>query len=131
MIEVCNHIKAPIKPEKVVQPTTQITFFGIQIDTVTMTASITKECKSSILDELQSFRTSKTCKRTKRQVLSVIGKLSFVCKVVPAGRILLHRLIDLSMSNTYTTDYQSHWKPSEALSGGKISFPAGLALHLS
>ena len=98
MIQVCNCINAPIKPEKVVNPTTQITFLGIQIDTMTMTASITKERKLSILDELQSFRTSKTRKRTKRQVLSLIGKLSFVSKVVPAGRIFLRRLIDLSMS---------------------------------
>ena len=28
----------------------------------------------------------------------MIGKLSFVCKVVPAGRIFLRRLIDLSCS---------------------------------
>ena len=98
MIQVCNRINAPIKPEKVAQHTTQITFLGIQIDTMTMTVSITKERKLSILDELQSFKTSKTHKRTKRQLLSLIGKLSFVCKVVPAGRIFLRRLIDLSMS---------------------------------
>ena len=47
-------------------------------------------------EELQSFSTRKKC--TKRQLLSLIGKLSFACKVVPAGRIFLHRLIDLSMT---------------------------------
>eukprot|EP00731_Ephydatia_muelleri_P012874 Em0007g184a len=33
---------------------------------------------------------------TKRELLSLIGKLSFAAKVVPAGRHLLRRLIDLS-----------------------------------
>ena len=60
-----------------------------------MTASISDERKSLML-ELQSFTTRKKC--TKRQLLSLIGKLSFACKVVPAGRIFLRRLIDLSMT---------------------------------
>ena len=38
------------------------------------------------------------CKCTKQQLLSLIGKLSFACKVVPAGRIFLCRMIDLSCS---------------------------------
>lgn len=37
-------------------------------------------------------------KSTKRELQSIIGKLSFACKVVPAGRIFLRRLIDLSTS---------------------------------
>ena len=36
-------------------------------------------------------------KYTKHELLSLIGKLSFACKVLPAGRIFLHRLIDLSI----------------------------------
>ena len=63
-----------------------------------MTASISSERKSSILAELQSFRSSVKRKRSKRELLSLIGKLSFACKVVPAGRIFLRRLIDLSMT---------------------------------
>ena len=65
-----------------------------------MTASISKGRKSSIKDELQSFRAPKKMQthHTKCQVLSLIGKLSFVCKVVPAKRIFLCHLIDHSMS---------------------------------
>lgn len=32
------------------------------------------------------------------QLLSIIGKLSFSCKMLPAGRIFLHRLINLSIT---------------------------------
>ena len=48
-----------------------------------------------MLTAIHSFHTFKEC--TKRQLLSLIGKLSFACKVVPAGRIFL---IDLSCSVT-------------------------------
>ena len=39
-------------------------------------------------------------KITKRELLSLIGKLSFAAKVIPAGRIFFRRLIDLSTSVT-------------------------------
>ena len=94
-LTLCQRIKTPIKPEKVVQPSTCITFLGIVIDTETMIASISNERKVSMLEELQHFLERKKC--TKRQ-LSLVGKLSFACKVVHAGRIFLHRLFDLSMS---------------------------------
>ena len=61
-----------------------------------MTASISDEHKSLILEEVESFMQRKRC--VKRELLSLIGKLSFACKVVPAGRISLHRLIDFSMT---------------------------------
>ena len=96
MLTLCQRINAPVKDEKVVPPTTKLTFLGIVIDTEKMTASISDERKTLMLEELQSFSTRKKC--TKRQLLSLIGKLSFACKVVPAGRIFLRRLIDLSMT---------------------------------
>ena len=80
MLTLCQRINAPVKDEKVVPPTTKLTFLGIVIDTEKMTASISDERKSLMLEELQSFSTRKKC--TKRQLLSLIGKLSFACKVV-------------------------------------------------
>ena len=59
-----------------------------------MEASITSERKQSLLHELSLFYARKKC--TKRELLSLVGKLSFACKVVPAGHIFLCRLIDLS-----------------------------------
>ena len=95
MLSLCQQINAPVKDEKVA-PTTKLTFLGIVIDTEKITASISDERKSLMLEELQSFSTRNKC--TKRQLLSLIGKLSFACKVVPTGRIFLRRLIDLSMT---------------------------------
>ena len=86
----------PIKPSKVEGPSTLLTFLGIHLNTVTMEASITVDRKQALLQELRSLhdRISKKC--TKRELLSLIGKLSFACKVVPAGSIFLKRMIDLS-----------------------------------
>ena len=49
-----------------------------------------------LISELQSWSTCNKC--LKRELLSLIGKLNFACQIIPAGRIFLHRLIDLSTS---------------------------------
>ena len=77
-------------------PSTSITFLGIVINTITMTASISSERKQELLSVLQSMIEHRKC--TKQQLLSLIGKLSFACKIVSAGRIFLCRMIDLSCS---------------------------------
>ena len=59
-----------------------------------MEASITSERKQSLLHELSLFYAREKC--TKCELLSLAGKLSFACKVVPSGCIFLCRLIDLS-----------------------------------
>ena len=94
MLTFCDKINAPIKPSKVEGPITCLTFLGIQINTISMEASITSERKQSLLNELQLLHNHHKC--TKHELLSLIGKLSFACKVLPAGRIFLRRLIDLS-----------------------------------
>ena len=66
------------------------------IDTSTMTASISEEWKEDLISSLQSLCHHHRC--TKSELLSLIGKLCFACKVIPAGRILLCRLIDTSCS---------------------------------
>jgi len=94
MVSLCSNINAPIKLSKVEGPTTSLTFLGIHLDSKTMEASISDERKLALIKELTWMRTRDKC--TKRQLLSLIGKLSFCCKVLPAGRIFLHRMIDLS-----------------------------------
>ena len=96
MLSLCHRINAPVKPSKIEGPTTRLTFLGILFDTSTMTASITDDRKQDPVSSLQSLLRQSKC--TKRQLLSLIGKLSFACKIIPAGRIFLRRLIDTSCS---------------------------------
>ena len=76
-------------------PTTQLTFLRLVIYTSNMTAGISQEHKQDILFSLQSL-IRKRNKCTKHQLLSLVRKLFFGCKVVPAGRIFLRCLMDLS-----------------------------------
>jgi len=96
MFTLCDRINAPIKMSKVEGPTTSLTFLGIRLNTITMEASISSEKKLELLHELHWMTHKSSC--TKKELLSLIGKLSFCCKVLPAGRIFLHRMIDLSTS---------------------------------
>ena len=94
MLMLCKNINAPIKTSKIKGPSTQLTFLGIVIDTDSMTADISPEQKQDPFSSIQFIQ--KKCKCTKHQLHSLVGKLSFACKVVLAGRIFLHHLIDLS-----------------------------------
>ena len=94
MTQVCATLNVPIKLEKTEGPATSLTFLGISLDSVAMKASITPERKAELAAAITALQGKHTC--TKRQLLSLIGKLAFACKVVPPGRIFLRRLIDLS-----------------------------------
>ena len=93
MISLCT-INAPVKTSKIDGPSTRLTFLGIVINTEGMTAGISPERKADLILSIQSLRRKDKC--TKYQLLSLVGKLSFACKVISAGRIFLRRLIDLS-----------------------------------
>ena len=45
----------PLLRKKVEGPTTRITFLGIMLDTMSMEASISQECKTSLLTAILSF----------------------------------------------------------------------------
>ena len=66
-------------------------FLGTLVDTVDMTLGITPERKTELMNELRTW-TNKKC-ASKRQLQSLIGKLSFVTNCVKFGRVFLNRLI--------------------------------------
>ena len=96
MLSLCEHINVPVKSSKIKGPSTCLSFLGIIIDTSNMQAGISEERKQDLSSLLLSFKCRQKC--TKQQLLSLTGKLSFACKVIPDGRIFLRRLIDLSCS---------------------------------
>lgn len=97
MLEVCKQLGFPIAVNKVEGPTNIITFLGILLDTVKMEMRLPPEKLEALLLLLSQWQTKRR-KATKRELLSLIGKLSYAAKVIPAGRIFLRRLIDLSTS---------------------------------
>ena len=78
---------------KACPPTTRATCLGVEFDTLAMTKSIHPNRLIEIQELLRQW-SSKT-KATKRELQSLLGKLSFVSKCVQNSRIFLKRIIDL------------------------------------
>ena len=97
---LCQAVQAPVKPEKVLGPSTILPILGILLDTVAGEARLPDNKLTALKQELQYFHNLATTNHmcTKRQLLSLIGKLAFACKVIPVGRIFLWRLLDTAHS---------------------------------
>ena len=80
--------------DKLEGPSTRITFLGIMLDTEARVVSLPQGKLEEIQSKVHSWLGRRSA--TKHELLSLIGTLSFVTKVVHAGRLFLHRLIDLS-----------------------------------
>ena len=59
-----------------------------------MECSLPPDKLAELLADLQAWSSKKEC--IKRDLLSLIGKLNFACRIIPAGQIFLRHLIDLS-----------------------------------
>ena len=94
MLQVGQELGMPVAMEKSEGPATCLTFLGIELDSSLqqLRLSLTK------LQDITSYTKSWLGKRssTKRELMSLIGKLAFAAKVVPAGSLFLHCLIHLS-----------------------------------
>ena len=91
-----ERLGVPLAPEKIVGPTTTLVYLGIEIDAENMLLRLPEDKLKPLLSLLQEWHTKKKC--TKRELLSLIGKLSFASKIIPSGRTFLRRLIDLAKS---------------------------------
>jgi len=90
----CQELGVPLAPDKIMGPAKSLIYLGIEIDSVRQTIRLPEEKYNELLATLATWVSRKKC--TERQLLSLIGSLSFACKVVKPGRIFLRRLIDLS-----------------------------------
>ena len=94
LLHVCSRLGIPVAMDKVEGPVTTLTFLGLELDSTLQQIRLPPSKLSEILTELREWATR--TKATKRSLLSLIGKLSFAARAVPAGRLFLRRLISLS-----------------------------------
>ena len=83
----------PVAEDKLIGPTTSLTFIGISINTNTFQISIPDEKVQEVVREMPKWCHRRTC--TQVQLQSLVGKLHFISKVIRPGRIFTRRLIDL------------------------------------
>jgi hypothetical protein len=94
VIAAFNDMGIPLAEDKVEGPSTCIIYLGIMINSSLMIMQIPQEKYVDLMSLLRKWPKRKTC--TKRELLSLIGKLGSVCKIVRPGRTFSRRLIDLS-----------------------------------
>ena len=94
MQSVFSQLGVPLAPDKVIGPSTCLTYLGIEIDSHNQSIRLPPDKLADLITLLHSWSAKKKC--TKRELLSLLGSLSFACKVVKPGRMFLRRLIDLS-----------------------------------
>ena len=94
IMDVINNSGMEIQISKTVNPTRVIEYLGIIIDTNLWQLRISAERLQEIKEDLRVWRGKAVC--SKRQLLSLIGKLMFCSNVVKDGRKFVGRLIELS-----------------------------------
>ena len=94
MHEVCNETGTPVEQEKSEDPSTKITFLGMELDSLAMKIRLPTQKLTNLKQSLGEWRGKKACR--KRELLSLISLLSHACKAMKAGRSFLRRLINLS-----------------------------------
>ena len=94
LIDLLVRLGFEINWRKVTYPTQILTFLGVEINAVERTLSL----PADKLDDLRTLL-RETCGRksvSKRELLSLLGKLNWAARVVRGGRTFMRRLIDLS-----------------------------------
>ena len=82
--------------DKVVAPTTRLTFLGVVIDSVSRELSLPLDKLQELHSLLQIWHNKK--KATKRELQHLVGKLNWAARIVRGGRTFLRHIIDLSCS---------------------------------
>ena len=96
VIGAFHDLDIPLAEEKIMGPVHKLPYLGITLNSKDMTMEVTPERYAETMSLLPFWLARRTS--TKTELLSLIGCLSFVAKVVRPGRIFLRRLIDLGKS---------------------------------
>ena len=101
-LALATYLNIPIKTSKTVYPTTCVTVYGIEIDTLAMQARLPTEKLSKAVHLIESIIALQYVSLKSLQKL--LGLLNFCCRCVKPGRPFLRRVWDLcksSVSNSH------------------------------
>ncbi len=94
MIETSTEAGFHVQVTKTILPDHMIEHVGYVIDTVSRELKISEEHMTEIKQEFNKLMGRSQC--TKRELLSIVGKLQFCSKVVIPGHMFARRIIHLS-----------------------------------
>lgn len=102
-LDICHHSGIPIKHSKTCLPTTLLTIYGIEVDSLSLECRLPQPKLIKLRENLQWFKSRK--KVTLRDLQSLIGLLNYACLVIVPGRAFLRRLIDLTCGISHPSHY--------------------------
>ena len=105
ILNLFSYLGVPVAEDKLEGPATCITFLGITVDSLSRSIRLPQDKVIALKSLLSSFITKRRCQ--KRELLSLIGKLSFAAKVIKPGRLFLRHLINLSTTVSNLNHYLS------------------------
>ena len=94
-LATCVELGVPLAPGKVVGPTTQLTFLGIQLHSTRLLLSLPEDKLNTLRTLLRTWVEAK-CIRNTRQFQSLVGHLVHATQVLPLGKAFLNRLFPLA-----------------------------------
>ena len=94
----CQKFGVPLATEKSVGPSPSLTYLGLVIDAANQQIAVPPEKITKISTQIEKVRG--LAKVSLRELQSLIGSLSFICKAVGPGRAFLRRLINLTCGIT-------------------------------
>ena len=92
LIKVLRELGFGINYNKVVCPTHNLTFLGVQIDTVDYSLSLPEDKLQSLTTEASFVLSSRNV--SKRELQSIVGKLNWASQCIYSGRAHLRRIIN-------------------------------------
>ena len=94
LLRLLRSLGFSISYDKVVTPTTVLTFLGIQLDTINMSLTLPSEKVTDLKQLLQVFHSKRHA--TLKQLQSLAGRLNWASQVVRGGRAFLRRILNLT-----------------------------------
>lgn len=91
-VPLCAQLGLPVAPEKLLGPTTTITFLGIELDSVHQELRLPQEKLFQLRALLRSWSTRRAA--TKHQLQSLIDHMSHAAQVIRPGRTFMRGLIE-------------------------------------
>ena len=92
LLKLLRDLSFAISYNKVVPPTTKLTFLGIQLDSVHMLLTLPGNKVIELLDLLRTF--TRKHHASLKQLQSLAGKLNWAAQVIRGGRHFLRRILD-------------------------------------
>ncbi|XP_041424912.1 uncharacterized protein LOC108711538 isoform X1 [Xenopus laevis] len=89
-LHMLKELGVPVAVDKTVEPTTKLTFLGIEIDTGAKMCRLPRE---KVVKTRQAVRRLEAANKVSlREMQQALGLLNFACRIIPMGRIFNRRL---------------------------------------